>query len=80
MTILGVQSFIHLTFPAAAGGSDVLAKEFGSLDLSAALLLMAANLYMWLHVSVSSTVKPAGAYVPWDLRRGMLQISYFILP
>ena len=46
MTILGVQSCIHLTFPAAAGGSDVLAKEFGSLDLSAALLLMAVNLYM----------------------------------
>lgn len=39
-------SWFSLALHAAAGGSDVLAKEFGSLDLSAALLLMAVNLYM----------------------------------
>ena len=76
---------------AAAGGSDVLAKEFGSLDLSAALLLMPVNLYMCLHASVYSTVKPAGGYVkPWQPQKGhatnfllysslLLLLSHFIV-
>lgn len=69
-------SWFSLALYARVGGSDVPANEFGSLECSAVLLLMAVTLYMSLCASVYSTMKAAGGYVKptRPQRRGTLQL------